>query len=646
MTQRDGGTRRSAKAVREGRFMRTVWAAAAVVSCLLAGAASAQVAPTAPTAQATPGGVEQRQVVVGGLHLTVEGNLAGFALEARPEALEPGVARVVLTLTRDTPAPPPHLTIKWSQPSVDMAGMWTPNGSLGRTIVPEWINTRVRSTLTAGAPVLTLYGRGEQNRLTVAAEEAIEPVLLAAKLHEDDIRVHGSVELFSEPHAPLSRYTTSLRFDTRDIPFSAALRDVSTWWLQQPGKTLLAAPPSAREPLDSTWYSYHTNVPEAVVLAEADAAARQGLKVMIVDVGWQTLDDTLEYSRTGDWQPDRLNRMRTVTDALHARGMKGMIWFGVPLVGDKAAVLPRFRGKTLGRWDETSAYVLDPRYPEVRAYLIESFTRAVRDWGWDGLKLDFIEKFNTNDQTRLDLADGRDYASVYEAVNRLMADTMAALRAVRPDVMIEFRVPYVGPVMRTYGNMLRASDAPNSSILNRQRIVDLRLLAGAIPVHADPIVWNAEEPSDKAALQLLDTLFSVPQVSMKLDALSPAHRAMLTRYLAYWRENRDVLLDGRFEPEGINAQYEIVRATTPDKQIVAAYAERTIALRDPTRAIDLVNATAASQLVVEAKRDLGRYEVRTIDAEGQLKSRTMINLSRGAHVIAAPPAGIVSLVRR
>src|SRR5207244_3922507 len=137
--------------------------------------------------------------------------------------------------------------------------------------------------------------------------------------------------------------------------------------------------------------------PDAVVLAEADAAVRQGIKVMIVDVGWQTLDNTLDYSRTGDWQSERLRSMRTVTDALHARGMKGMMWFGVPLVGDKAAVLPRFRGKILGRWADTSANVLDPRYPEVRAYLIETFTRAVRDWGWDGLKLDFIEKFSTDD---------------------------------------------------------------------------------------------------------------------------------------------------------------------------------------------------------------------------------------------------------
>ncbi|MBB6504574.1 hypothetical protein F4693_001547 [Sphingomonas endophytica] len=55
---------------------------------------------------------------------------------------------------------------------------------------------------------------------------------------------------------------------------------------------------------------------------------------------------------------------------------------------------------------------------------------------------------------------------------------------------------------------------------------------------------HPDEPSDTAALQSLDTLFAVPQVSMRLDSLSRAHTAMLMHYLAYWRANREVLLDG------------------------------------------------------------------------------------------------------
>jgi alpha-galactosidase len=133
---------------------------------------------------------------------------------------------------------------------------------------------------------------------------------------------------------------------------------------------------------------------------------------------------------------------------------------------------------------------------------------------------------------------------------------------------------------------------------------------------------------------------------MRLDSLSPAHTAMLMHYLAYWRANQEVLLDGQFRPEGINAQYDLVRAVTANKQIVAAYADRAIVLDAAAPAIDLVNATASTRLVVDATQDLGRYEARAIDAEGREVSRTPLDLTRGAHVVAVPRAGIVALVRR
>ena len=51
---------------------------------------------------------------------------------------------------------------------------------------------------------------------------------------------------------------------------------------------------------------------------------------------------------------------------------------------------------------------------------------------------------------------------------------LAELRRVKPDVMIEFRQPYIGPLMRKYGNMFRAGDAPNAAVDNRVRTVDRR----------------------------------------------------------------------------------------------------------------------------------------------------------------------------
>src|SRR5204862_5578675 len=131
----------------------------------------------------------------------------------------------------------------------------------------------------------------------------------------------------------------------------------------------------------------------------------------------------------------------------------------------------------------------------------------------------------------------------------------------RPEVMIEFRQPYIGPLIRKFGNMLRAGDCPNSALANRVKTVDLRLLSGQTAVHADMIMWHPTERVESAALQLLNILFAVPQVSVRLEQLPPDHRAMLAFWVGYWNSNRPVLLDGAIEPLFPAANYPLVVAS-------------------------------------------------------------------------------------
>ncbi|KQU56044.1 hypothetical protein ASG67_08230 [Sphingomonas sp. Leaf339] len=559
--------------------------------------------------------------------------------------LEDGVEVLTISLSRNSPAPPPTITVRWSLPSVDMAGMWTPSASAGREITADFDAAVVPASLTGNAPVLTLFGRGEQNRLTIAVSDALNPLTLAAKLREEDVRVYGTARIMAERHDPVATYSVDLRFDRRPLPFYDSLRDVGQWWSRQKGYQPTLIPADAREPLDSSWYSYHQDVPDTLMKAEADAARDLGFKVLIVDDGWQTNDGNRGYAYAGDWKPVRLRNMRGFTDYLHGRGMKGMLWFSVPLVGDRSEAYARFKGKFLRHWAEQSTNVLDPRYPEVRAYLVETFRRAVAEWGWDGLKLDFIDMLKSDDATVLTAADGRDYASVYDAVDRLMTDIMHTLRSARRDVLIEFRQPYTGPLIRKYGNMLRASDAPNTSILNRQRIVDLRLLAGSTPVHADPIVWNADDPVEQAAVQLWDTMFGVPQVSMRLAEVDEDHAMMLKNYLDYWRANRGVLMDGRFAPEGIRGNYDLIRATGPTKQIVGLYAPRLVDVDSTMPIVEIVNATASPRVLVNIVGPTASYRMIKTNAVGQSLPPQTIRLGAGPHMLDVPVLGRVSLTR-
>jgi alpha-galactosidase len=291
--------------------------------------------------------------------------------------------------------------------------------------------------------------------------------------------------------------------------------------------------------------------------------------------------------------------------------------------------------------------VIDPRFPEMREYLIGLYERAVRAWDLDGLKLDFIDSFNLPKAMENELSGGRDYDSVPEAVDCLLTELLTSLRAIKPDFMVEFRQHYVGPLMRKYGNMFRACDCPDDSISNRVRTIDVRLLCGNTAAHADMVMWHPDEPVESAALQLVQTLFAVPQVSMLLDKLPERHLAMLTFWLKFWREHRDVLLDGHFTPLQPEALFPVVIATTAATRVVAVYGDVVVNPgADAPAELLIVNGTLLSRVVLEIADDLGVRAVEVLNCCGEVVRRETLTLTPGLHALAIPACGVARCVAK
>jgi alpha-galactosidase len=594
---------------------------------------------------ATPLAAETKRVRAAGFDIDVVGDLEGFLLELDTTTVADGVDVVALRLTSATPQPPPRLTLKWSLPSQDVAGQWTTGRHLTKTLRPDWSGGRLQASMFAReAPVSSLFGSDDRNVLTFAVSDALDTVLMGSGIREEDGRIYNEVVFFSEPHPSLTDYRASLRLDRRRVPYGTALAEVADWWAAQPGYAPARVPEAARLPVYSTWYNFHQGVEAGVLLGELAVAKTLGFDTIIVDDGWQTLDTARGYAFTGDWEPERIPDMKGFVEACHARGVKVVLWYAVPFVGRNARVAARFKDKSLRFEEGLGAWVLDPRYPEVRLYLVDVYRRALRDWGVDGFKLDFIERFAADARTVLEATDGRDYASVNEAADRMMTDILAELRAVKPDVMIEFRQPYIGPLIRKYGNMFRASDCPNSYLANRVKTTDLRLLSGTTAVHADMIMWHYGEPVEIAAFQLLNVLFSVPQVSVRLQEIPRDHFAMVKFYTDYWRRNRAVLLDGSFEALSPNANYPVLRARQAGKEIVGLYADAVVRLdAGAAPAIDVVNAKSSRTVVLFAETDLGMCRRTVRDCQGRVVATGEVRLGSGAHAFEVPVSGLLSL---
>jgi len=586
---------------------------------------------------------ESEGFVIAGLTVTIEGDPGGFRLGVESRAIEPGIEVAHLVLEADSAGVPPPLVLHWARPAHDAQGIWTTASWGDKTIGPDWSMSGVSSMFARNAPVLSLFGSDDGNRITIAASDALNSVRMRAGIREEDATVRGRIELFQEPLPATSRTAVEIRFDRRPVPLWESLDGVRDWWTGMPGHRPAAVPESARLPMYSTWYSYHQSVSAGELLREVELAKELGYEAIIVDDGWQTLDSSRGYAYTGDWQPERIPAMREFVAGVHDRGMKLLLWYSMPLVGEKSRLFPEFEGKYLRYWNGQGAWVLDPRYPEVRAHLIATYRDAMNDWGVDGFKLDFLGFFVATDSTELTAANGRDYASVSEAADRLLTDVMTELRALNPDVMIEFRQPYTGPLMRKYGNMFRAADAPHVAVDNRLRTVDLRLLSGNTAVHSDMFMWHAGDSVHTAALQFLSVLFAVPQLSVRLERIPPDHREMIRHWTAYWRANRDVLLDGKLIPHAPLADYPLIEAVNDRKRVIAVYGDMIVRLPEDhgSSPFDVINAGHRSRIVLEVGGAFGRFDYRVLDTIGREFGASSVELRPGVYRFAVPRSGLL-----
>jgi alpha-galactosidase len=192
--------------------------------------------------------------------------------------------------------------------------------------------------------------------------------------------------------------------------------------------------------------------------------------------------------------------------------------------------------------------------------------------------------------------------------------------------------------------MMRAVDCGNSYPDNRLRTIDIRLLSGNVPVHADPITWNPDEPVTSAALHMQHTLFAVPQVSVKLETLPKDHIAMLRTYLTFWREHRDVIWQGEFMPLEPQNAFPAVLSQTDSKLLVGIFANTVVYLpHSLPKQIDIVNATCMEQVVLYSYTEHGAWHVTITSCTGEKLQECEITINCGVICIDAPASGYISL---
>ncbi|MEV7342180.1 glycoside hydrolase family 36 protein [Streptomyces sp. NPDC093544] len=575
-----------------------------------------------------------------GVRIAVLAHATGVGAHWTMTELDDGQALLEIR-TDGVPAP---TEVRMSVPLGDAAGYWHPGAGWERTLVADWAG-RSRVSLVDGTAAGCLYDHDGRTRLTFAVADPVPETDVVFGVSEENDTHVVHLHLAPAPDGGPRRILLA-----RSAPTVAtALRGLREWFGAQPQCAPMPVPDSARAPVYSTWYAFNQRVDAASVEAEADVAATLGCEVLILDDGWQEYGNGRGYAGCGDWRPDpvKFPDFTEHVSAVRAQGMRYLAWVAPLLLGPGADCAERLAPYAPAPAGVPGAHVLDPRRPEVRDHVIRLCTRLVADHGLDGLKIDFLDEAMAyrGDGPHAH-AEGTDISDVGQAMTVLLTDLRTALEELRPDgeLLLELRQPYVGPGMAPFGNMLRSFDCPGDATGNRVRTLDTAMLAVGGAVHGDMLLWDRDAPAHAVARQLIGSLHSVPQISVRLTDLSHEHRETLAFWLAEWRRLRPVLLHGDVEPGRPDDLYTLVTAVRGTSCVTTVHSDRVVPV--DTLAYDditLVNGTASDRLVIEVSGGQRPLRMTVRDERGRIIDDCERSPAPGPHIVPVPRSGLVAL---
>lgn len=563
-------------------------------------------------------------------------------LEIRSISVEEGLFEYELSVDMGENGNSP-LSIKWNSHMVGLLSYWSPIADRKRG-VRQWIwPSENLSNMYYGAPVISVIKQGDENFSTVAVSDAVNPIRMTFAINdfEEKENLDFHIHLFEGWRAE-GIYKVRIRIDERAISYYEAIPQVSKWWNTFYPR-INTVPECAEYPLYSTWYNYHQNPTQESLERELKEAVRCGMKAIIIDDGWSYAGNgTGDYSNCGDWSvtETKFPDFKGFVDKAHALGVKVAVWFPVPFVGYNTKDYQKFQGKLLYNSGQDKAGILDPRYPDVRKHITETFANMANQYNLDGLKLDFIDSFRCWDTALLctDKCEGYDCNEVEEGIIRLLREIRETLTAKKADFMIEFRQYYVGPAIVRDTNMLRVIDCAFDTVTNRIGIVDLRLMDYDLAVHADMLLWAQDETPTNCAKMLLNIMFGVPQFSVLLQNSSVEQKKVISQYIAYWEENKNLILHGTFKAENPGIGYSFVSSENTEKCIAVAYAKNDVLFKG--KETDVFNATAKNYFYIENSSGKDAQAV-VFDCFGTLIAECAIE--PGVCKVQVPEGGMVKI---
>jgi alpha-galactosidase len=312
----------------------------------------------------------------------------------------------------------------------------------------------------------------------------------------------------------------------------------------------LASPPAPAASYEGVWcaWGYDRVCTVAEVEGTLQKAADLGLKWAVLDDGWQ--------SSVGDWYLDPQKfpggeaDIKALVAKVKAAGLKPKLWIsplaaapGTDLLHAHPDMLLQDQNGAPQLISWWNSFYLCPAYAPVREYTEKVMTRIIRDWGFQGVKIDG-QHLNGVARCYNPAHHHADPAASVEGLQVFWKHIYDAVRAADPEAVVE-----ICPCGDSYAyfnfpamNQAPASD-PESSWQVRLKGKSLKALMGPSAPYAGDHVELSDGGDDFASTvgigAVVATKFTWPQGGRGKDGsflLTPEKETLWRKWIALYNE--------------------------------------------------------------------------------------------------------------
>jgi alpha-galactosidase len=470
----------------------------------------------------------------------------------------------------------------------------------------------------AGFSIISGLTINDQNQITFTCKDVYKAKFVSSNIREDNDSIVFSLGFFEDnpPLSSLQDYQAEVLVDFRNIHFSEAIYDASSWFLADEFKMGVASVDTTNVPVFSTWYPMHRNIPLENITKELDSLHTFNFKSVLIDDGWQALVnmkvDTAYSYEEGSYKTMNLFKQKLVDMKLPL-----YLWYSIPFMGGNPVVMKKFQGKYIRYRAPRQMYVLDPRYPEVRKYLVSTYANFLTEWQFDGYWFDFLKGFYPKEGALIEEDSGRDFISIDLAVDTLYSDMETRLKMIKPDIFMGQKFPVVGPNMVSYQSFLTGFVGVENCQVVREKMVNNRLLYGKYTPFMEVVAFNSKENAEDVARKLQSVLFGNPYLSFYITTLPVEVKQTIRFWLDYWKKNYEVIFEGEFEPLQVSRFYPVIKIAHEQKTIYMLYEDFAVnlplSLKSP---IDVINSKITQTIQFQLSKSGVEYNYEIFNCQG------------------------------